>query len=121
MTLARQLLGKEAEALAEQHLVQSGLRITHRRYRNRFGEIDLIARDGEVTVFVEVKAKRDYRQGSPEEMVHAVKQRKLIGAIRWFLMEVGREIPVRVDVIAVDYSQGKTVIRHHRHAFEITF
>ncbi|MCX7750129.1 MAG: YraN family protein [Candidatus Bipolaricaulota bacterium] len=104
--------GKEAEELACQHLRAQGMRIVARNWRWRGGEVDIVARDGEALVFVEVKARRDDLHGAPEEAVTPGKREKLWRTALAFLG--GRaEIPVRFDVVAV----GPGGVRHIRDAF----
>ena len=78
MTFARQQLGLQGEALACAELERAGYLILERRFRSRFGEIDIIAKDGATVVFVEVKAKNSGRFGDPVEMVTADKRRRLV-------------------------------------------
>ena len=69
MTLARQALGKSGEDLAVDELERRGYAIFARRYRTKHGEIDIVARDGETTVFVEVKARTTAEFGTAAEAV----------------------------------------------------
>ena len=69
MTMQRQALGKTGEDLAVEELERRGYAILARRYRTRHGEIDIVARDGETTVFVEVKARADAECGTAAEAV----------------------------------------------------
>src|SRR6188768_675887 len=71
------LLGDEGERIAARHLKMVGYRILARQARSKLGEIDLIALDGDTIVFVEVKSRRDQRDGSPAEAVDRRKQAKL--------------------------------------------
>jgi len=107
------------EELAAEYLRRRGLRIAEANYRCRLGEIDLVAFEGRVVVFVEVKSKRGSSHGSPEEMITAAKRRRLTMLARWFLMErkwTGR--PARFDVIAVDWRRDRAgAVTHYRNAF----
>ena len=78
MTLQRQELGKSGEDLAVAELERRGYAILARRYRTRHGEIDVVARDGETTVFVEVKARTTAEFGTAAEAVTRSKQRRLV-------------------------------------------
>jgi putative endonuclease len=105
MTFQRQRLGLEGEALAAAELERLGYQILDRRYRSRFGEIDLIAQDGPTVVFVEVKTKTDSRFGDPAEMVTAQKKRRLVSMAEEYVS--GHQLhatPCRFDVVAVDAS-----------------
>ncbi len=76
------MLGERGERAAARHLKRQGMRILLRRYQTEQGEIDLIARDGDILVFVEVKARR---QGVPVESVTLEKQRRLTNVAFQFL------------------------------------
>jgi putative endonuclease len=98
----RQKFGRAGEAFAEQYLRGAGLAIVARRYRRAGGEVDLVARDGRVLVFVEVKTRRPGRHGTAIEAVSHRKQRRLVAATRHYLRETGESWrPVRFDVVAV--------------------
>ena len=67
MPSARSRLGAQGERIAAAHLETCGLVVSERNYRTRYGEIDLIARDGEQIVFTEVRTRRSTAYGTPEE------------------------------------------------------
>ena len=98
----RQALGKNGEDLACAELRRLGYAILARRYRTRVGELDIVARDGETLVFVEVKARRSDEFGAPEEAVTWRKRRKLQAMATDFLSR-GRlsAVPCRFDVVAI--------------------
>jgi putative endonuclease len=115
----RKWLGDAGERHAARHLQQAGLRILVRQARTRFGEIDLIALDGDTLVFVEVKSRRDDRPGSPAEAVNDGKQRRLTrAALAWLKRRglLGRRC--RFDVVAVRWKGKQVEVCHIRHAFE---
>ena len=98
----RREVGRAGEDLAVQALTGAGYTILERNYRRRTGEIDIVAREGEVLAFVEVKARSSRRYGSPAEAVGRVKQRRIIQAARLYLAEHGlEEAPCRFDVVEV--------------------
>lgn len=101
--------GRLAEDLATQHLRKKGYEILERNFSNRFGEIDIIAKDKEVLVFVEVKAKKGVDFGLPEEMVNPRKLSKVRHMAEVYLS--GRTLPCRIDVVAVVLGQNDEVIR----------
>ena len=106
--------GLEAEQQAASFLENLGMRILERRYRCPLGEIDLVAKDGETVVFVEVKARRSTAFGLPEEAVGFAKQRRLARAAEAYLAFRGlHDSPARFDVVAVT-PEG---IRHLTDAF----
>ena len=105
-------LGERGEAIAEAHLRKLGYKLVARNWSCREGELDLIMRDGDVLVFVEVKTRRG---GRPEDAVNVGKRRKLIAAAKRFLHEHPATAH-RFDVVAVVVADATTV-RHHRNAF----
>lgn len=103
----RQQLGREGEAAAEARLIEDGWRILVRRFRMRFGELDLIAERGRTVLIVEVKARRGGRYGRPAEAVTWAKQRRMARLALAFLQRSGRlESRVRFDVIEVFLRDG---------------
>jgi putative endonuclease len=116
--LWNRLLGSRGEREAALHLRRQGLRILHRGYRTDHGEIDLVARDGDVVVFVEVKARR---RGDPAEAVTPEKQRRLTLAALHYLKRHGLlEGRSRFDVVAIVWPEDDSLprIEHIRDAFE---
>jgi putative endonuclease len=116
--LMNRLLGERGERLAARHLKRQGMRILLRRYRSEQGEIDLIARDGDTLVFVEVKARR---KGSPVETVTLEKQRRLTNVSFQFLRKYQLlEVRSRYDIVAIVWPDDRTPpqVEHFRNAFE---
>jgi putative endonuclease len=112
------LLGDRAERAAAAFLRKQGMRILSRGYRTGQGQIDLIARDRDVVVFVEVKARR---RGVPAEAVTLEKQRRLTLAALHFQRKYGLlDCPARFDVVSVLWpdDQGQPAIEHIPNAFE---
>jgi putative endonuclease len=112
------LLGERGERAAARHLKRQGMRVLLRGYRTERGEIDLIARDGDTLVFVEVKARR---QGVPAEAVTPEKQRRLTNVAFQFMRKYHvLEVPSRFDVVAIVWPDDQTrpQIDHFRNAFE---
>jgi putative endonuclease len=115
----RQTLGKLGEDLACNELSRLGYAILARRYRTRFGEIDIIARDGEVTVFVEVKTRDGDKFGDGAEAVTRWKQRRVAHMASDYLSRHGlHERPCRFDVIAVDVSATPPELEVYTNAFD---
>lgn len=115
------LLGARGEAMAARHLRRAGLRVIVRGYLTRRGEIDLIAREGDVLVFVEVKTRR---RGDPTEAVTARKQRRVCRAALRFVRYHGLDrigVRCRFDVVAVVWpdARGRPRIDHYRDAFQL--
>ena len=112
--------GLEGEDLACRHLAAQGYAILARNFRCRSGEVDVIARDGGVTVFVEVKHRRGSAHGAGHESVTFGKRRRIVRAARIFASARGlSESPLRFDVISIDEADGRTAIRHDRGAFDV--
>lgn len=98
-----QKAGKLGEDLAAEALRELGYAILARRYRTRYGEIDIVAKDRDTLVFVEVKARRTSRFGSAAESVCGWKQRRIAAMALDYLGRVHRpDAPCRFDVVAID-------------------
>ena len=97
-------LGGVYEEQAARYLEEQGLVIVERNYRFRFGEIDLIAQDGEYLVFVEVKYRSSRNSGSPLAAVDAAKQHVISRVAKNYLLTCRRsvDIPCRFDVVGFD-------------------
>jgi len=87
--------------LACAHLRANGYEIVSRNWRTRFGEIDVIARDGETLSFVEVKTRSRGGFGGPEAALHPHKRARLVAAARAFLAGHPSDLPVRFDLVTV--------------------
>lgn len=115
----RRQLGTMAEQRAAAWLARRGFRIVGVNVRNSLGEIDIVAEEKGVVVFVEVKSKRGRRRGLPEEMLSRAKRRQLTRlAFAWLQRHRRLARPARFDVVAVEWHEsGKPDIRHYRNAF----
>lgn len=91
------------------------MKILQKNLKTRIGEIDILARDGDEVVVVEVKTKTSHRFGHPAEMVHYFKQRKLLQLARMVLMEYP-STTVRIDVVAVDMTKIPPTIEYIKNA-----
>ena len=113
-------LGRRGEEIAEQYLLDLGMRVLRRHYRIRGGEIDLVAEENGTLVFVEVKTRSTDRCGRPAEAVGHRKQARLTRAARFYLMESGNDDrPCRFDVVEVIGSPaGRFRVVLTRNAFE---
>jgi len=112
--------GNWYEALAAQYLHARGYAILARQYRCPYGEIDLIARDGEVIVFIEVKGGQSTRFGMPRETVDKRKQRRIWRSAQHFLWSYGQaEASCRFDVVEIlSTAPDRHKIEHIIRAFE---
>jgi putative endonuclease len=115
----RQLLGIRGEDLACAELQRRGYAILERRYRTRYGEIDIVARDGEVTVFVEVKTRTGDGYGDGAEAVTPWKQRRIANMSLDFVSRRRlHDRPCRFDVVAVDLTGPAPRVDVYTHAFD---
>lgn len=119
MTNVTQAVGAYGERLAVRHLIDSGLVLLDRNWRCNAGEIDIIARDGDVLVFCEVKTRRSAGFGTPAEAVDRRKVARLRHLAAQWLAEAGvRPADVRFDVVAVvTPRRGTPRVEHIRGAF----
>jgi putative endonuclease len=116
----RQNLGKLGEDLACVELARRGYAVLARRYRTRFGEIDIIARDSDdVTVFVEVKTRTGDEFGGGAEAVTAWKQRRITQmAVDYLSRHRLHDRPCRFDVVIVDLAGDSARVEVYAHAFD---
>jgi len=99
--------GKRGEELAAKHLKGLGYRILEMNYRTSVGEVDIIAEDGGVTVFVEVKSRRDMSFGAPELSVNYHKMRQIQKAALSYIARTRKHnVPCRFDVVSVSAFAG---------------
>jgi putative endonuclease len=118
----RQSLGKLGENLACAALKERGYAIIARRYRTRLGEIDIVARDGDTTVFVEVKLRTGDGFGGGAVAVTAMKQRKVtLMAMDYLARHRLDDRPCRFDVVAIDAQATPPRLEVYTNAFDATF
>ena len=112
----KRAVGSRYEAEAAVFLEKLGYKILEQNYRDRLGEIDIVAREGAYLVFVEVKYRTGGAQGTPEEAVNRHKQRVISRTALYFLSRycLAETTPVRFDVAAV--SGGNVTL--YKNAFE---
>jgi putative endonuclease len=114
--------GQQGEAIAARHLKRCGYKILVQNYRNKVGEIDIIARDGETIVFVEVKTRRNDHFGNPKWSVTFQKQRKISMVALSYLKEFSLSgHKARFDVVAVIENGKKPVVEIIKNAFELAY
>ncbi len=114
------MTGAEGEKIAAEFLRKMGYRILERNFRNVLGEIDIIALDGKILVFVEVKARSGDRFGAPQFAVDARKQAKMSRVALAYLSRKQIASPeCRFDVVGIIRNpNGATSIEHLKDAFE---
>jgi putative endonuclease len=99
--------GQAAEAIAAEFLRRQGLAILHRNFRCRFGEIDLIARDGDAIVFVEVRMRGRSDFGGAAESITARKRGRLVKAAGYYLAGERKTPRCRFDAVLVSGPEGR--------------
>lgn len=113
-------LGSEGEEVAVRFLKKKGYDIIARNYKTPIGEIDIIARDGDTIVFVEVKTRTNDIFGYPFEAVNQNKRRKLKNLALLYLKKQRKEFHVRFDVISIFRGQDNhKELEHIIDAFEV--
>ncbi len=105
--------GDWGEAQVAEYLRRRGCKIVAAKYRCRFGEIDLIAREGNTLCFVEVKVRSGTEFGLPREYVTAGKRRRLRTTAEYYLATHDADVPCRFDVAEV-YTDGTRAPEHAR-------
>jgi putative endonuclease len=117
----RRLFGQEGEATAESYLRRKGYRILAKNLRSSLGELDLVAEDGRVLVFVEVKARRTEEFGGAIHAVHQRKQEKLIRlASQYLARHQMTNRACRFDVVLLQGTDASAPqIEHIQNAFDI--
>ena len=94
--------GAHAELLAAEFLIARGLAIVARNFRTRLGEIDVIAREHEMLVFVEVRKRRSDAYGGAAASITAAKRARLIATAQLYLATLRHEPPCRFDAVLID-------------------
>ncbi|GMV54122.1 MAG: YraN family protein [Chlorobi bacterium] len=112
--LSTRQIGKKAEEIAEEFLLNRGYALLDRNYTfKKYGEIDLVMKDGQTIVFVEVRHRRSLQYGTPEASIGYQKKQKLRRTAEGYLLTHGlRNVMCRFDVIAIDLVAGTPVLRH---------
>jgi len=102
-----QRIGKWGEEVASEHLMEKGCEILGRNVRTPYGEIDIVAKQGAITIFVEVKTRTSDKMGLPEESITARKREHMIACAEHYAAE--HEIDHwQIDVISVEGKPGAT-------------
>lgn len=114
--------GKKGEVLAADFLQKQGYTIIQLNYRCNIGEIDIVAKDGETLVFVEVKARSGYRFGNPKEAISYAKRKRISKIAMFYLKKTGNtRVKARFDVVAIHPAENSEEPRVEliRNAFEL--
>ncbi len=111
--------GEAGETAACRYLESHGFAVVARNFRCRSGEVDVVARQGDTTVFVEVNERRTDSHGQGHEAVTFGKRRRIVRAARLYAAARGlSETPLRFDVVSIDWVDGQPRIRHEPGAFD---
>ena len=122
--MSNKRLGSYGEFLAKKYLQNQGYKILEENFRNKLGEIDIIALDGKTICFVEVKTRQSLDQGQPYEAVTPWKIRKLSQlAVSYLKYKYhSLEIPSRFDVISIVRDKTNVSrIQHIKNAFDVIY
>ncbi|GJM36075.1 MAG: UPF0102 protein [Saprospiraceae bacterium] len=110
--------GHKGEALARKFLENKGYRVLETNWRYRRAEIDIIAKDGEILVFVEVKTRSSTAFGRPEEFVSTKKEQFMIDSASAYMEAIGHNWEIRFDIIAVLLpANAAPEVEHFKDAF----
>jgi putative endonuclease len=112
-------LGQKGEGLAANFLRRKGYKIIAQNYKTSIGEIDIIARDRETLVFIEVKTRESLQYGQPFEAVNRHKKRKIANVATLYLKRLAEIPPCRFDVVSIYYEYGRPECELIQDAFEI--
>lgn len=116
--MKKSLIGQRGEELAARHLIGLGYTILARNWRSGRQELDIIARDGDQVVFIEVKTRSSRRYGYPVEFISATKQDHMVKAATQWLMAQGWEGEFRFDLIGIlEFPDNPATVTHVRDAF----
>ncbi len=119
----KQALGRMGEDLAAAYLQKKGYRLLERNYRCRLGEIDIIAVDGDILVFIEVRCRSSVQFGFPQESVRRFKQARVRKIAQYYLQGAGARLAkagrMRFDVLALLFNRDNELYRieHIQNAF----
>jgi putative endonuclease len=110
-------LGNQGERIAKDYLVKKDYQILETNWRFSRAEVDLIAMDGQVLVFVEVKTRSSALFGEPELAVNQHKQQLMVDAANAYMEQINHEWEVRFDIISILLQEETHNIKHFEDAF----
>jgi putative endonuclease len=114
----QQSIGKLGEDIACDFLIKKGYELLERNWRFSKAEIDIIAKDGAVLVFVEVKAKSYTYFGAPEDSISAYKENLIIDAASQYMQKINHDWEIRFDIISIVFDKEKNhSVTHYKDAF----
>ena len=113
-------LGQKGERLAVGYLKKKGYSIIQKNFRTPLGEIDIIAKDKETLVFIEVKTRESLQYGQPFESVTGLKRRKIANVALLYLKKLDKIPDCRFDIISIYHKQGIAEVDLIKDAFEVS-
>jgi len=117
-----QLFGKESESTAVKHLKKHGYKIIEQNYRTKLGEIDIIAKEKNTIVFVEVKSRKSTSYGNPKYAVTPRKMRKISMVALYFLKMTNQSASkARFDVVSISSGEKNPEIEIIKNAFDLAY
>lgn len=115
-------IGQKGENLAADYLQNAGYTVLERNYRCKLGEIDIIARDNDTLVFIEVRSRSSLAFGLPQESINRRKRHQISKvALEYMIRRKLKNIPARFDVVAVSFEGRKEKVDLIKDAFELSF
>lgn len=112
-------LGRIGENIIADYITKLGYKVVERNFACNQGEIDIIAKDKEELVFIEVKTRTDISYGEASEAVTNTKKRHLINSIKYYIYKQKLEnLPIRMDVAEVYINKGKVKVNYIKQAIE---
>ncbi len=117
-----QQFGKESESVAVKLLKKRGYKIVEQNYRTKLGEIDIIAREKDTLVFVEVKSRKSASYGNPKYAVTPKKMRKISMVALYFLKMTNQSTSkARFDVVSISHDKKNPEIEIIKNAFDLAY
>ncbi|CAI8284576.1 MAG: Uncharacterised protein [Bacteroidetes bacterium MED-G17] len=117
MTLSNKILGASGEKIALSYLEKQGYIITHCNWRSKHLEVDIIAKQNETLIFVEVKTRTTGLFGPPENSVNFKKEEKLKEAAKSYIEQNNYQVEIRFDIVSIIKNQSQQKIEHIKDAF----
>ena len=115
-------IGQKGENLAADYLQNAGYTVLERNYRCKLGEIDIIARDNDTLVFIEVRSRSSLAFGLPQESINRRKRHQISKvALEYMIRRKLKNIPARFEVVAVSFEGRKEKVDLIKDAFELSF
>ncbi len=104
-------IGRIGESIARKYLEDKGYQIIEQNYQTRYAEIDLIAKKGNILIFIEVRTKKGELFGSPEETINQKKLKKLLGNAAAYVARKKWKGQYRIDAVCVVLGQDNKIVR----------